>query len=177
MMPGPDTPDPIAAAALSRRAGFIRFTVPGEPQGKGRPRIGKVGQHARMFTPAKTVAYEGLVAHQAQIAMAGRPLLAGACRIELDVVCTVPASWSLRKQAQAVAGEVWPTKKPDADNVLKAVCDGINGVVWNDDTQAVVVAMRKRYGRTPGVSVVVSPIEPAVMPQREFAGLEMGVAA
>lgn len=151
---------------------MIRFTVPGEPQGKGRPRIGKVGQHARMFTPAKTVAYEGLVAYAAEQAMGDRALLEGPCRIELDVVCTVPASWSQKKQAMAVAGEVWPTKKPDADNVLKAVCDGINGVVWKDDTQVVIVAMRKRYGRTPGVSVTVSALD-ALMPQREFAGLEV----
>ena len=52
----------------------IVFTVPGEPQGKGRPRIGRVGQHARMFTPAKTVAYEGLVALAAQEAMQGRDI-------------------------------------------------------------------------------------------------------
>ncbi|HFX1196683.1 TPA: RusA family crossover junction endodeoxyribonuclease, partial [Pseudomonas aeruginosa] len=29
----------------------VMFTVPGEPVGKGRPRIGRVGAHARMFTP------------------------------------------------------------------------------------------------------------------------------
>ena len=30
----------------------IHFHIPGQPAGKGRPRIGKVGAHARMFTPA-----------------------------------------------------------------------------------------------------------------------------
>ena len=43
-------------------AALISFTVPGNPQGKQRPRIGKVGPHARMFTPAKTVSYESTVA-------------------------------------------------------------------------------------------------------------------
>ncbi len=137
----------------------IRFTVPGEPQGKGRPRIGKIGQHARMFTPAKTVAYEGLVAHAAQQAMAGSAPLDGACRIELDVLCTVPASWSQRKQRDALAGLIRPTKKPDADNVLKAVCDGLNGVAWKDDVQAVEVVLRKAYGITPGVHVRLTALE------------------
>ena len=114
-----------------------------------------------MFTPAKTAAYEGLVAHAAQAAMAGRDLLNGACRIELDVVCTVPASWSKRKQSEALHGLIRPTKKPDADNVLKAVCDGINGVVWVDDTQAVDVTLRKRYGSTPGVWVFVAEVQRA----------------
>lgn len=147
---------------------MIRFTIPGEPQGKGRPRVGRVGAHVRMFTPAKTAAYEGLVAHAAQAAMAGRDLLKGACRIELDVVCTVPASWSGRKQREALNGAIHPTKKPDADNVLKAICDGINGVVWVDDTQAVVVAMRKRYGSTPGVCVTVEEVD-ADLRQLEIA--------
>ena len=47
----------------------VAFTVPGEPQGKGRARVGTIGGHARMFTPAKTVAYEGLIAHAAAQAM------------------------------------------------------------------------------------------------------------
>ena len=72
----------------------VEFTVPGEPQGKGRPRIGRVGNHARMFTPAKTVAYEGLVALAAQEAMAGRELLTGPVMIELEIFHGVPQSMS-----------------------------------------------------------------------------------
>lgn len=140
---------------------MIRFCIPGEPQGKGRPRVGRVGQHVRMFTPTKTAAYEGLVAHAAQAAMAGRDLLQGACSIDLDVVCAVPASWSKRKTSDALHGLIRPTKKPDADNVLKAVCDGINGVVWHDDTQAVDVTLRKRYGPVPGVWVWVREVPAA----------------
>lgn len=137
----------------------VAFTVPGEPQGKGRPRIGKVGAHARMFTPAKTVAYEGLVAHAAQQAMAGAAPFLSACRIELDVLCSVPPSWSQKKQREALEGSTRPAKKPDADNVLKAVCDGINGVVWKDDAQAVDVHVRKFYAATPGVRVRVASLD------------------
>lgn len=138
----------------------IAFTVPGEPQGKGRAKIVKIGGFSRMATPAKTVAYEGLVAHAAQEAMRGVPLLEEACRIELDVMCSVPASWSQRKQAQALAGAIRPAKKPDADNVLKAVCDGMNGVVWKDDVQAVDVLLRKVYAEKPCVRVRVVTLDP-----------------
>jgi Holliday junction resolvase RusA-like endonuclease len=120
-----------------------------------------MGQHARMFTPAKTAAYEGLVAHAAQQAMRGAVPFDRPCRIELDVLCTVPASWSAKKRAQALAGAIRPTKKPDADNVLKAVCDGMNGVVWRDDVQAVEVVLRKAYAATPGVHVRVACLEAA----------------
>ena len=137
---------------------MIAFTVPGEPQGKGRPRVGKIGGHARMFTPPKTVAYEGLIAHAAQQAMAGVAPLDCACAVQVSITVGVPTSWSKRKQAQALTGEVLPTKKPDADNVVKAVFDGMNGVVWRDDVQAVDLAVRKRYGETPGVFVRVTPM-------------------
>lgn len=138
---------------------MITFTVPGQPQGKGRPRVGKRGEHARLFTPAKTVAYEGLVAHEAAAAMAGRPLIEGAVEVQFVIACQVPASWSQKKQRMALAGEIRPTTKPDADNVIKAVFDGCNGVVWKDDVQAVGGGWRKVYDATPGVRVQIRPLE------------------
>ena len=138
--------------------GVIAFTVPGQPQGKGRPRIGRDGPHARMFTPQKTVAYEGLIARAAHQVMAGRPMLDDAVAVTLALHCQVPASWSGKKQRLALAGEVMPTTKPDADNVVKAVFDGLNGVLWRDDVQVVDLQVRKRYSATPCVYIEVTPI-------------------
>ena len=137
----------------------VAFTVPGEPVGKGRPRATTINGMARMYTPKKTVNYESLVAHAAQAAMAGAAPFEAPCRIELDVLCSVPASWSQKKQREALEGSTRPAKKPDADNVLKAVCDGINGVVWKDDVQAVEVLLRKVYSATPGVRVRVASLD------------------
>lgn len=145
----------------------VTFTIPGPPQGKGRPRIGKVGAHARMFTPAKTVAYESMISVIAQTAMAGRPLLEGPVRLSLLLHCQIPASWSQKKQRLALEGGVYPTTKPDADNVLKAVCDGCNGVLWKDDVQAVDIVLTKRYAALPCVQVRVQPVEVAA--QQEMA--------
>lgn len=137
----------------------VSFVVPGEPQGKGRPRIGKMGNHARMFTPTKTVAYEGLVALAAQDVMQGRELLQGAVLVEMKIFVSIPQSMSKKRKTLALAGEIFPTKKPDIDNVEKAIFDAINGVVWKDDVQVVDVFKRKRYGETPGVLVRIVPLE------------------
>lgn len=136
----------------------VSFIVPGEPQGKGRARIGKVGNFARMFTPAKTVAYEGLAAMAAQAAMGLTTPFEGACAIHVDAFYAVPASMSKKRQVMALEGQIRPTKKPDGDNILKAICDGINGVVWKDDVQAVDARVTKRYGHTPCVHVTVAQI-------------------
>lgn len=144
---------------------MVTFIVPGAPQGKGRPRIGKVGQHARMFTPAKTAQYEGLVAHAAQLAMVGRPLLDRAVGCNVFIDCPVPASWSGVKQRRALAHEVLPTSKPDADNVVKAIFDGCNGVLWRDDVLVVDLRVRKRYSATPCVRVEVWELAEPVQQQ------------
>lgn len=138
---------------------MITFTIPGAPQGKGRPRIGKIGQHARMFTPDKTVAYEGLVAYAAQDAMAGGDPIDKPCRCVMHILCPVPASWSQKKREQAWAGIIRPGVKPDTDNVVKAVFDGMNGVVWRDDVLCVDLHAIKRYAATPGVSVLVEEMK------------------
>lgn len=140
---------------------MVAFDIPGEPQGKGRPKVVKIAGFTRMATPAKTVAYEGLVAHCAAAALAGRPLLDGPAACVLRIDCSVPASWSGKKQRAALAGEVRPTTKPDVDNVVKAVFDGCNGVLWRDDVQVVELTVRKRYSATPGVHVEVWRVEPA----------------
>lgn len=142
-------------------AGSITFSVPGQPVGKGRPRVGRAGPHARLFTPEKTVAYEALIVAAADDAMAGRQLLAGACAVQASIGVAVPASWSKRKRADALAGRIYPGTKPDADNVLKSILDAMNGVVYVDDCLAVDLAARKRYAEAPGVFVRVTPLEGA----------------
>lgn len=134
----------------------VSFTIPGEPQAKGRAKIVKIGGFSRMATPAKTVAYEGLIAHAAQQAMGSATPMDCACLVQMIITVSVPASWSKKKQAAALTGQVLPTKKPDTDNVVKAVFDGMNGVVWRDDVQAVDLFVRKRYGVAPCVFVRVS---------------------
>ena len=137
----------------------IHFHIPGQPVGKGRPRIGKVGPHARMFTPAKTVNYESTVALFAAQAMAGRALLTGPVNLQMRVDFPIPASWSMKKQRAAEAGQILPTVKPDSDNIVKAVCDAINGVVWKDDVQVVDLTVKKRYSVVPGVAVRIDEME------------------
>ena len=137
---------------------MISFVVPGQPQGKGRARIGKVGKHARMFTPEKTLAYEGLIAYTAQQAMHQRALFDGPVSVVMKIDCAIPASWSGKKRRAALASEVFPTTKPDCDNTVKAVFDGLNGVAWRDDVQVIDLVVFKRYAETPCVRVQINAV-------------------
>jgi Holliday junction resolvase RusA-like endonuclease len=111
-----------------------------------------------MFTPEKTVSYQGLVGYTAAQAMAGAPLIDGPVKVRMNLLCPIPASWSRLKQWRAREGHIRPTTKPDVDNVIKAVFDAINGVVWKDDVQVVELVLSKGYAENPGVRVLVEAL-------------------
>lgn len=137
---------------------MITICIPGEPVGKGRPRVSTIGGHARMFTPAKTKSYEETVKSEAVASMRGMEPLSGPVALRLELYLGVPASYPKGRRAKCLSGEIWPTKKPDIDNVVKAICDAFNGVVWIDDVQVVSMAVVKRYGETPCVLANVEQI-------------------
>ena len=137
----------------------VTFEIPGEPVAKARPRATMVAGRARMYTPAKTENYEARVALFAQQAMAGQSIIEGPVALSVTALFPIPPSWPKKRQAAARAGTEQHTKKPDLDNVLKAIKDGMNGVVWKDDSQVCVLReCRKGFSDTPRVVVAVEPI-------------------
>lgn len=128
---------------------IVRFHIPGIPFAKGRARVTTIGGHARAYTPAKTVAYESTVALMAQQAMGASRPMAGPVAVSIVATWPIPTSWSKKRRES----EVFKTSKPDLDNLVKALGDGCNGIVWGDDSQIVRMHASKVYGPVPGVTV------------------------
>lgn len=138
----------------------VEFVIPGEPKGKGRARsrIAKARdgrQFVTHYTPKDTVEYENLVRMAAHEAMAGEAPTRFPCHVSILVRCSVPASWSRKRRALALAGVILPTGKPDLDNTEKAVLDGMNKIVFRDDSVVCSVSKIKCYSETPRVEVLV----------------------
>lgn len=131
----------------------IVFEVPGVAQGKGRPKFTRNGPFVRAYTDKKTVSYENLVKVYASNAMWGRPPMTGPVRMAIQIKVVPPASWSKKKRELALSGQNPPTSKPDIDNVIKAIFDAMNGVVFVDDKQVFDVHVTKHYAETPEVRV------------------------
>jgi Holliday junction resolvase RusA-like endonuclease len=123
---------------------IITFDLPGPPHGKGRPRF--VRATGRTYTPDATKEAEGFIRHQAAQAMTGQEVLRGAVQAWVEVEIEPPQKTSKKMRKSMMDGEVFPTKKPDMDNVIKAIFDACNGVVYLDDKQVVKLSMMKRYG-------------------------------
>jgi Holliday junction resolvase RusA-like endonuclease len=139
----------------------LAFTIPGEPRGKGRPRATSRGGFTRLYTDKKTASYENLVALAAREALAGREPLDEPVGISIRVRLCPAASLSNRKREAMLSGAEHPTKKPDLDNVVKAVMDGCNAVAFRDDALVVRQTASKVYARVPGVDVVITTIKEA----------------
>ena len=137
----------------------IRFTVRGEPQGKGRPRVVRNGAFSRTYTPDKTVAYENLVKVEYQRQCGKAFIKEGYVAMRLTAYYAIPKSASKRRRAQMEAGTIMPIKKPDCDNVIKVICDALNGLAYHDDAQVVDARVVKLYGDTPRVEVEIEELE------------------
>ena len=131
--------------------------VDGVPVPKGRARVTTIGGFARAYTPEKTRKYEQLVAYCAREAWGKNPPLDGPIAVAMDVNLAIPDSWSKRKKAEALAGQIMPTGRADLDNYCKAVFDSLNEICYHDDSQIVSVTVLKQYSGTPGVVVTLEP--------------------
>ena len=129
----------------------ITFIVPGPPVPWARARLG-AGRH---YTDPRVAAYKRLVAQMAAMYMRGLEPFGGPVVLEMRAVLPIPASWPAKRRAAALEGLEAPGKKPDWDNLGKAVSDALNGVVYVDDAQVVRASVEKVYGDSPQMVVHV----------------------
>ena len=134
----------------------ITFSVDGIPVAKGRPRFKRVGNFVQTYTPNKTATWEETVKQAAKNAMGSTDLLETPVTMALYFRLPMPQSWSKKRKEGALKGLEAPTKKPDWDNLGKAVSDALNGVIFKDDSQIVSAHVKKTYSAVPGVDIYVS---------------------
>lgn len=140
----------------------ICFTVPGKPQGKARARTFYNPKTKGMssMTPEKTVLYENLIA-TCYLQEAGDERFSDDAylKVRIQAFYEIPKSSTKTKKAAMASGEILPDKKPDIDNIAKAVLDALNGVAYRDDTQVVELQMRKKYSDRPRLEICIEELE------------------
>lgn len=116
----------------------VSFIIPGI-QPKQRPRFSR----GHTYTPSATAEYELEIA----------TLYA----FKIGIMFEGPVKVSMRfmvKKGKTVKRDK-PTVKPDIDNLIKSVLDGLNKVAWKDDAQVVELTARKEYYPEPCVEVTI----------------------
>lgn len=132
---------------------IMMIEIPGAPRGKGRPRFTRQGH---TYTDAATREYEARVAACGREVMAGRAPLNEALSVQIIAFFAPPLTASKARRADMLSGAIRPTGKADADNIAKAILDGLNGVVFADDRLVCELLIEKHYAIKPSVAVIVT---------------------
>ena len=129
------------------------ITIPGDPIGKGRPRATTIGGKARLYTPKRTLSYEKVVSMAAN----ALPVLNGPLSVTVEAVKTRPKNrpkWA-SKAAWATGYRLVCPVKPDLDNVVKAILDGLR-LKFDDKQVCRLIAQKVCAAEGEGPHVVVT---------------------
>ena len=133
---------------------MIELVVRGNPVPQGRPRFfvrnrKDGGKSIGAFDPGQSKSWKETIKWQAL--EQGAKIMDGALRLHLAFY--MPRPKSLPKKI------VHHTKKPDLDNLLKAVKDALKGICYHDDAQVVMLEAAKYYGEEPHVRIILQGME------------------
>lgn len=136
----------------------VKFTILGEPKGKGRPQF--IPQTGRAITPKDTANYETLVRMEYMAQCKGFKFPDDAM-LDMRIIAYYSIAKSQTKKNKELMKRrlLRPIKKPDMDNVVKIIADGLNQVAYRDDTQIVDCQCRKFYSENPRVEVIIKEVK------------------
>tara|TARA_R100000655_G_scaffold29779_1_gene60163 strand:- start:2129 stop:2575 length:447 start_codon:yes stop_codon:yes gene_type:complete len=139
------------------------FFAPGIPKPQPRPRAVAIGGVVRMYTPSNVKGWRQSV----KIAVFNegvKPLqpLAGSISVNLGFIFERPKSHFRSGKYSHLMKPDAPkahTKKPDCDNLAKAVLDVLTELkFWNDDSQVTHLTTTKQYGDKSGCQISIAEI-------------------
>ena len=126
----------------------INFTIPGNPVPKARARTCRNRHTGKSFsfTPETTRRWEEWVKLCA-VEHAPPALLDGPLQVVLTFYLQRPPSIPKRRQH--------PDRKPDLDNLSKAVLDALQGIIFTTDSRIVRLDLWKHYGDPPRTEIAL----------------------
>jgi len=136
---------------------MIEFIVPSVPIAQPRQRHANIGGQIRNYLPKDNPVWSFKAAVQvgATSAYQGAPL-DYPLRVDIEFVFPRPKAmvWKTKPMPR-----LWCGKKPDRDNLEKAVYDALNGILWVDDALICDGRIQKFYAagdEQPHVKITVN---------------------
>lgn len=125
---------------------MYEFEMIGDIVGKARPRMNT--RTGRAYTPPKTKNYEYFLRQWFIRKYPNFKTIENRVKVTIIAFFDIPKSTSNKKEAEMLAGNISPTKKPDIDNIIKIVLDAMNKFAFKDDTQVTKIEVEKKYAET-----------------------------
>jgi len=124
----------------------LRFTVPGIPLGKGRPRFSVINGGVRTYTDSKTKGYEQKVKLYARSKNRGSVFAPHGVPVRVDILAQYPRPQRLlTKSSPDGLIPKFNKQHGDLDNHIKAALDSLNGEVFDDDSQVCIIRAEGVY--------------------------------
>ena len=122
---------------------IYEFEVPGKVIGKGRPRLNSYT--GIVYTPTKTKDYESLVEQYFLLKYPRFKTLEGRIKVSIIAYFSIPKATKKSDINEMLDNNISPTKKPDIDNIVKAVLDSMNKFAFKDDNQITKLEVETKY--------------------------------
>ncbi len=136
----------------------IQFTITGAPVPKLRPKFRRCRNFVITYTPKKTRIWECNVRVQAR---RYKPEIPWQGPIRMTLLFLMPRPKSLPKKV------IYHIKKPDLDNLAKAIKDALQGIMYVSDSQVVYLILSKVYAAgDPRVEVKMEAMISQEKPER-----------
>lgn len=136
----------------------LNITIYSNPVPKARPRTVFKNGKIRTYTPQKTKVFENEIRSLALIAMREKKITEKPIMLKVNFGIPVPQSWSQVKKNKAFDNAIKPITRPDLDNYIKCILDGLNNVVFKDDSQVVEITASKNYMQIPKTDIFIKEI-------------------
>lgn len=139
----------------------MRFEFDIEPVEQARPRATRMGKGIRLYDPKKVAIFKrqlGMLARQ-QMLDRGLDPFDGPLEVCMEFYRPVQASISKKERSRRLSGIHRPTVKPDLSNYIKALEDGLNGIIWIDDSRIVQILAEKQYSDRPRIVIEVNKVD------------------
>lgn len=139
----------------------MRFEFDISPVEQARPRATRMGKGIRLYDPKKVTVFKqhlGMLAKQ-QMLDRGLEPFDGPLEVHMEFYRPVQASLSQKERARRLSGVHRPTVKPDLSNYIKALEDGLNGIIWIDDNRIVQIVAEKKYSDRPRIVIEVNKFD------------------
>lgn len=141
----------------------IQIFVTGEPKGQPRPRAFARNGMVRMYDPATAEGWKAAIADEWRRNASGHQKTSQPVCLTLCFFMPRPKSHFNSKGVLKPSAPKYYAKKPDADNMAKAVMDCLTQLqAWDDDDQVVILKVVKQFEHSGllGCDIMLKEAEP-----------------
>lgn len=112
-----------------------------------------------VYTPKQTIEYEQKIRVSLQRLISEKFPKESPLEIKITALFSIPKKFNKEQRKKALNGEIFQTKKPDSDNIIKIILDALNETAYFDDSQVCGINFFKKYGETPQIIIEIKEIK------------------